>query len=213
MMKYYISVILLLISVVAFSAKPKIVKRTRAINNGMYTEKYAVLANDTSCKHGPYSLIYKGKTIEKGQYKKGQRVGVWEFYNFHYVIEFKYDYDKQIPFNIMKHKGLVYSPRTFPSMYLGSPIVPHHLIAINAHYPVKESENDKECKVVLALHINSHGKMTGYSLKQPSKEAFNESVLRAASKIPKNWVWVPARQDGRNVDSEYLISVVFDAVE
>lgn len=186
----------------------KITKKT-----GRYIEKYAVMASDTSKRHGTYELVYKEKVIEKGQYKKGERAGEWTFYNIHNEVEFKYDYDQNLPFNILPHKGYVYNEKTFPCMYLGSPLVPYHFITERTYYPVKESENTTDCSVVLALEISATGKVTGYHLERKSREEFNRVVLEAASKIPQEWRFVPARNGGKNVASIYCISLIFEAVE
>ncbi len=180
---------------------------------GLYIEKFQVLATDTSVKQGDYSLIYKGDVIEHGKYRKGERVGVWEFYNIHKKIELCYDYDQNLPFNIMPHNGYVYNARNFPSIFLGSPMVPYHFIMKHTYYPIKESENETDCKVVLALEINAQGRMTGFHLEQKSRDTFNNAVISAAEKIPKSWRWVPARKDGRNVESLYKMTLIFEAVD
>lgn len=214
-MKRYLTTMLLFVLLpLAATAAHKPVLKNRTVQNGIYTERFKVLASDTAKKHGQYSLIYKGKTIESGEYRYGERVGVWEFYNIHNKVEFRYDYDSRTPFNITPHKGQTYTARTFPSIYLGSPLVPVHFITHHTYYPLSESEDTyKDCKVVLALQISKYGKMTGFYLKEKSKEGFNNVVSKAAEKIPKHWRWVPARKDGRNVDSEYLITVIFEAIE
>lgn len=182
-------------------------------HTGMYVEKYSALASDTSVKHGKYSLIYKDKVIETGEYKKGKRIGGWKFYNINDEIEFIYDYDDELPYQIMPHKGHTYTAKTFPSMYLGSPLVPYHFIASHTYYPVKESGNMQDCTVVLALEISATGNITGYHLEKESRADFNRVVLNAAAQIPKHWRFVPAREGGKNVASNYNIILVFEAVE
>ncbi|MCQ2227342.1 MAG: energy transducer TonB [Bacteroidales bacterium] len=214
-MKFFIFIIALMLALPIGAQNKhktiKTIKRTQKV--GLYTEKFSVLASDTSVKHGPYALIYKNKTIEKGEYKKGERIGEWAFYNIHDVIEFKYNYDQRIPYQIMPHRGATYNAKTFPSLYLGSPMVPYHFIVQHAYYPVKESGNKEDCMVVLALEISETGKMTGYHLEVSSHDAFNEVVLNAAAQIPKTWRWVPARKNGRNVASIYRITLIFEAVD
>ncbi len=189
--------------------------RTQKVSqkSGLYIEKYSVLSTDTSVKQGTYSLIYKGKVLETGEYQKGKRIGGWKFYNLNDEIEFIYDYDDELPYQIMPHKGYTYTAKTFPSMYLGSPLVPYHFITSRTYYPVKESGNKHDCTVVLALEISATGKMTGYHLEKESKEDFNRVVLNAASQIPQSWRFVPAREGGKNVASNYRIIIVFEAVE
>lgn len=181
--------------------------------NGRYIEQYSVLAADTSIRHGNYKLIYKNNTIEKGDYKKGKKVGEWTYYNLVNEVEFKYDYDQNLPYQIMPHKGHTYNEKTFPSMYLGSPLVPYHFITSHIYYPVKESGNTQDCPVVLALEISATGRVTGYHLEVASREEFNRVVLAAAAQIPKDWRFVPAREKGKNVASTYCITLIFEAVD
>lgn len=206
--------IILLLTTVAMSAQSSKPLKQRTARRGMYTEKYHVLASDTTVWEGDYSLIYKGNAIERGQYHKGERVGVWEFYNIHNLVEFYYDYDKQLPMQITPHSNnKMYSARSFPPLFLGSPLVPTHFIGQHSYFPQREKETYTDCKVVLALEINANGRMTGYHLAETSKEGFNEVILNAAAQIPKDWRWVPSRKDGRNVPGEYMITVIFEAVE
>lgn len=195
--------------------KPQAKQRTilRSERRGLYVEKFRCLAQDTSVRHGQYQLIYKDQVIEQGDYRKGQRTGVWEFKNLMEMVEFRYDYDTRTPFNILPHEGEIYTSRTFPCMYLGSPYVPYHFVMLHTFYPMKESGNADDCVVVLALEVSAQGRLTGYHLEQTSRPAFNEAVLKAAAQIPKEWRWVPARRDGRNVASEYKMKLIFEAVE
>ncbi len=186
---------------------------TRQEKRGLYVEKFQVMAADTSVRHGEYSLIYKGDVIEHGYYERGGRVGAWDFYNLQKMIELRYDYDKHQPVHVIPHGFQVYSEINRPSIFLGSPMVPYHFIMQNTFYPLVESENEKDCKVVLALEINALGQMTGYHLAESSRESFNEAVLCAAAKIPTSWRWVPAKKDGRNVPSEYKMILIFEAVD
>ena len=208
-----IGILSLLLLVVTMSAQEKLSTRQLTRKNGLYVEKYYAMASDTSVKHGQYQMMYKGRDIEKGEYRNGARVGRWKFYNLSNEIEFVYDYDTGTPHQIIKHKGAKYGDNTYPSMFLGSPIRPYHFITHYTYYPVKESENREDCQVVLVLEISSDGDMVGYHIDKSSKPEFNRVVLEAASKMPRDWKWVPARFEGKKVASEYCITIVFEAVE
>ena len=210
----YILLIIATFAGQAFAASPN---ATPLLNmyakRGYYTEKYTVLRADTSCRHGKYTLTYKNKPIEKGQYTNGKKTGIWIYYNLNEQVELKYDYDEQRPTFITKHIGKRYTDNTYPCLFLGSPLVPHHFILRNIDFPLEEAENYKENSVVLTLEIDTLGRMTSYQLTQESNKAFNDMVLQAAAKIPGNWEWVPARQNGRKVNSEYNISIIFESVK
>ncbi|MCQ2229878.1 MAG: energy transducer TonB [Bacteroidales bacterium] len=212
-MRTLLVIILSLLSLTALAQSKTVKTKNITRNRDIYVEKYSALASDTSVKHGTYKLLYKGKVIETGDYKKGERIGPWTFYNLKDEVEFIYDYDKNLPFQIMPHYGSVYSAKQFPSLFLGSPLIPYHFIARSTYYPVKESGNKRDCKVVLALEINANGRMTGYHLETSSRDDFNRVVLDAASRIPKHWRWVPAREGGRNIPSNYRITLIFEAVD
>lgn len=212
-MRRILTIMLLLITIAASGQSKALKTKNITRERDIYVEKYSALASDTSVRHGNYKLIYKGKVIETGDYKKGERVGQWTFYNLSDEIEFIYDYDTNLPYQIMPHKGSIYTAKQFPSLFLGSPLIPYHFITRNTYYPVKQADNKHDCKVVLALEINANGRMTGYHLETKSREDFNKVVLDAASRIPKHWRWVPAREGGRNVSSIYTITLIFEAVD
>lgn len=196
------------------AAKPRVATKARTIKRSPYIEYYSVLASDTSLREGKYELKYKGKTIEKGQYHKGNRVGKWEFRNVDNSVELCFDYDDRQPFNIMPHVGKKYDARNFPPIFLGSPLVPYHFFALKATLPKDEEGTYNDCKVVIALEINNQGRMTGYRIIEKSENLFNNIVEKIAKEIPvKQWEWVPARKDGKNIASDYIITIVFDVVE
>ena len=208
----YFFVTILILSSLSLGAQTKQVKtRLRTVDNGVYTEKFRVLASDTSCRHGDYQMIYKNRVVEKGPYKKGVRSGEWFFWGLENQLEFVYDYDNQALSKVLPHDGHVYTSRTLPCLFLGSPLIPHLFICRRVFYPVKEHGTSVDCQVILSLKVNSRGRMTGYELVRESKPAFNKAVLDAAAQIPKSWRWVPARDGGRFIDSDYRITIIFDA--
>lgn len=65
------------------------VKKSNSI--GKFNEQFMVLKSDKKIRQGSYQLIIDKKTVASGQYDKGQRVGVWNFYNDD-VLQQQYDY-------------------------------------------------------------------------------------------------------------------------
>lgn len=190
------------------------VKYVTQRNGLLYTERFQVLVEDNTVRHGKYALLYKGKAIERGQYTRGERSGKWTFYNMKNYVELVYDYDRQIPLHIQPHEGTTYNAKNFPPVFLGSPLVPYHFVAVHAKYPYEEQNNREDCKVVLALEINSNGRMTGFHLQEESpREEFNEIVRNTAAQMPDSWRWVPSRSGGKNVPANYLITIIFDKVD
>lgn len=212
MIRYiFILLSLLLLPISAISAVRVQPTVSRVVNSGLYVEKFKALKSDTACKHGNYQLLYKNMVIEQGSYHRNQKVGEWSYYNLNKQIEFVYNYDDRTVSKVMPHVGTVYTSKEMPALFLGSPLIPHVFVSHNVFYPIKEHGTSEDCTVTLALKINSRGVMTGFYLKQTSKPAFNEAVLKVAATMPKHWRWVPARSGGRFIDSEYIINIIFDA--
>ena len=177
---------------------------------GLFLHSYQALASDTSVKHGGYELLYKDKTLERGNYRQNARVGVWHFYNLKNALEFTYDYNNGQVDKYVRPSDGVYDT---PCFYLGSPLIPYLFMLSKLHYPAGEMENSSNQEVVLALRISREGTMTGVRLLKSARAGFDESVMKAASSIPIHWQWLPARKDGVAVESDYLIKIIFEPVE
>ncbi|MDO4462588.1 MAG: energy transducer TonB [Bacteroidia bacterium] len=190
---------------------PKVV--ARSVDTICYTEEYFVLASNPKIKHGKYALIHKENPIEEGQYTFGKRTGLWQFYTAENELELEYDYDNNKPVKMLPHIGHKYSEDTYPPIFLGSPLHIRHYICTHTTYPLHERGEFKNCQVDVAMHINSEGRFTGYHIQRFSKPDFNQSVMNAMRKIPKNWRWVPAKLNGKCIDSEYVVSIVFEYVQ
>jgi len=65
------------------------VKKSNSI--GKFNEQFMVLKSDKKIRQGSYQLIIDKKVVASGQYDKGLRVGVWNFYNDD-ALEQQYDY-------------------------------------------------------------------------------------------------------------------------
>ncbi|MCF0189707.1 MAG: hypothetical protein HUJ96_00450 [Marinilabiliaceae bacterium] len=215
MMRYLAIILLIIVGIASYAApkQPKTLFRTEKYL--CFIKKYHVLANDTNVMHGRYQLCYRGKDIESGSYDRGRRIGVWKFYNNandNYVMELTYDYSRRKPLKIQPHIVGTYDTKNYPSIFLGSPLLPSYFISAHATYPEEVHGEDLNKKVVIALHINSSGKMTGYHYIKESTPDINKSITHALEKIPKDWEWLPARKNGINVASDYIITIIVEAV-
>lgn len=187
-------------------------RRTITTERGLFSETaQRIDMGDTTLLDGTFELKYRDKTIERGEYRQGRRVGEWEFRNYHDWVELRYDYSHSQPTYILPHKGKTYTQETYPCTFLGSPIVPYFFIVSNVHYPQAEWDNKRGGEATLTLRIDAQGRMTGYEIRKPSSTHFARAVERAAEKIPRDeWRWVPARHKGRAVAGEYDIVIYFD---
>ena len=50
----------------------------------VFRYEYETLRTDTAVRNGYYRMFYKDKILERGQYLKGDRVGLWHFYNLYW---------------------------------------------------------------------------------------------------------------------------------
>ncbi|SHN28264.1 hypothetical protein SAMN05216524_108130 [Mucilaginibacter sp. OK098] len=58
-------------------------------------ERFRVLKTDEKTRVGAYKAFYKRRTlIARGDYNKGERIGIWTFYDDEGKLNEKFDYDK-----------------------------------------------------------------------------------------------------------------------
>lgn len=186
-------------------------QQAEAIWHEYFTETVdSILVDGQMCRHGDYLLEYKGKTIEKGKYEKGKKVGTWIYWNYQDIVELRYNYDAAKPLYIVQHIGHKYSKTERPCVYIGSPVVPYYFVTSNVFYPQSEGHRNGG-QVTLTINVNAEGRMTGYKIKKSTSENFSKAVRVAADRIPSDkWRWIPSLKNGKPVDSEYDIVIYFD---
>lgn len=99
----------------------------------LFDAQYEMSASDTTVRDGLYTLTYKGMVIEKGQFKNGKKVGVWEYRDLHNLVELRYDFDKRKPTYLLPHEGKKYDRFNYPCTFLGSSLVPFSLSTLVWH--------------------------------------------------------------------------------
>ena len=126
-------------------------------------------------------------------------------------MELEYNFTARLPLKMLPHVGYTYNQDNYPCVFLGSPIIPHHFIMSNVYYPQSEGDNKAGGEVVLMIKVSSRGLMTDYYIKSSTNDVFAKIVAEAAELMPRNkWRWIPARKDGKDVDGEYRITIVFE---
>ncbi len=166
---------------------------------------YRTLASDTAFKDGLYQFSYKNKILEKGNYKGNNKVGVWSFYNYEGALEYSYNFDSGEVFNFERQPDEVYDS---PCFFLGSPVVIYRFVASNIQQPYTDFPYPKEQTMLLSLLINTEGAISGVNIINSFNADYDKAVLKAASKIPKHWRWIPARYGGKAIESEYIIKII-----
>ena len=174
-----------------------------------FTEHYQVSESDTTLFEGKYELYYKSHLIEKGQYKNGERSGIWTFYNLDNFFEFQYDFPRDTLLNFAGSE--FYNRKNYtPSIFLGSQLIPfiHILNAIG--YPSEAYDKRIEGKVILTLIISTSGDIVESFISESLNELMDEIVLDTVKGFPKHWKWIPAKKNGEKIESNYNITVFFD---
>lgn len=73
-------------------AQQTVTKKQRIYND--FSEKFSVLADSPTIKHGLYQALYNKKTaVASGQYIHGKKTGIWHFYNTLGTPVQNYNYD------------------------------------------------------------------------------------------------------------------------
>jgi len=195
---------LLLVFSLTISAQNKEVTRDEGLLQSKFMESYDGLRN------GPYQLFYKDNLVEKGQYKNGEKVGKWQFYSFNKILDYEYDFDSRV---ITRIGGECITETTrfnTPCFFEGSQLVPYLFMVQNVFYPKEAIKKEITGRVVLTLQINKEGKVYGFYISEKLHSDLDHAVMKAAHKIPKDWHFFPATNEGQVLFSEYKIPVEFD---
>lgn len=185
-------------------------KKTSVLMNGQLIEHFYVSEKDTSKKHGPYELFYKTHLIESGQFRDGRKVGVWTYCNLGNVLEFKYDHDQDSLVLIAGGEQQSMLAQTSPCLFLGSSLVPYAHISSLVGYPVKAFDKGMEGKVDLFLVISPEGQIIKRYTGANDPRLLSTPVLKASYSFPKEWLWVPERQNNQKQESIYKITILFE---
>jgi hypothetical protein len=172
-----------------------------------YKYEYEVLKSDTSVKDGFYKFYYKNKMIENGTYKRGEKVGLWRYYNLKGIFEYEYDFKSK---QVTRLSGDRDPSLETPCLFNGSPLIPYLFIVQHVRYPKEALDKDLSGKVVLGLKISSEGKVWALYLVEKFHPAFDAEVMRVAREFPRDWEWLPATKFKQPVDGEYLITIEFE---
>lgn len=186
---------------------PKVRKITRSLPP--YTYEHTVLKSDSSTLHGWSKTMYKGRVVEQGNYANNECVGKWQFFSFKGIFDYEFNFDTN---EVTKISGVSAKPpfKTHPSLFLGSPIIPHLFIVHNVFYPQRAIDENIKGAVTVALQISPEGKVVSSAIEKGGDKVLNDEVIKAVRKFPKEWRWVPALDDNKPIADTYRIVVFFD---
>jgi hypothetical protein len=182
---------------------------TKKLLDARFTEHYRVLESDTAIRDGKYELYYKSHLIEKGQYKNGERSGIWFFYNLNNLFEFQYDFTRD---SVLKNAASkLYEINNYqPPIFLGSPLIPYIHILKAIGYPSEAYNNNIEGRVILSLIISVNGEILDGFISESLNDLMDEVVISTVAGFPDTWKWLPAKKNGVKIESLYNITVYFD---
>ncbi len=177
--------------------------------NGLFKEVYSVSMSDTGVRHGHCSIYYKGKVIEKGRYVQNKKVGRWRYFSLNGIFEYEYNYDLNELVSISGRTRHDLKKKT-PCLYKGSPLIPYLYLVTNLGYPSEAKEKGIEGKLVLALKVNTEGKVYGFYIAEKLHPVIDKAVINVAKTIPDDWEFLCATHSGQLVASEYYITIEFE---
>jgi len=79
-------------------------------------------------------------------------------------------------------------------------------IANTLKYPVVAIENGLQGRVIAKMTITNTGEIGNIEITSKTEELLNNEAIRMIKAMPK---WTPAKKDGKNVASEYIIPIIF----
>ncbi|MCC8410188.1 hypothetical protein LJ707_14705 [Mucilaginibacter sp. UR6-1] len=189
-------------------------------------ERYAVLADSPSVRHGLYQAIYKKKiAIASGRYNRGKRVGVWHFYSKKGILLQNYDYGKHAimfssPVDTMRAVRYVIDDEIKPTDTITAPIKPGSVYFGYMAY-VKQIAVPPDLGVidysiltgVVELLVSPGGRLADFKIRVVSPSGFINKVadmpLDTLSEEDK--VFLPASKNGNNVGMTVIITCRFDS--
>ena len=80
------------------------IKKSKSV--GKFDEQFMVLKSDKNIRQGSYKLFAEKKIVASGNYEKGKKVGIWNFYD-NDVLEQQYDYTNNKLISEVPQKNIV----------------------------------------------------------------------------------------------------------
>jgi len=179
-------------------------------------EEINALKSNNEIREGTYKRIISGKLSVEGNYKNGQKVGVWKMYNYSDKVEIEINYDNGLIKYLTKDtvtKADLISETSLKSNtnrpilnVTSSNMVSNYLIHL-LKYPVYAMEKGISGKVLIAVKVDSQGKIVDYIVKISIDKSLDEEAIRVIKMMPLEFL--PEIKDGVPVDSEMIIPVNF----
>ena len=96
-------------------------------------------------------------------------------------------------------------PETFASFPGGNAALMKFLNA-NVHYPVNAQENGVQGRVIVSFIVKRDGSLTDVRIARSVDPNLDREAMRVVKSMPR---WIPAKENGVNVESEFNVPVSF----
>ncbi len=179
-------------------------------------EEISVLKSNTEIREGIYKRVISGKLSVEGNYRNGQKIGIWKMYNYYDKVEIEINYDNGLikyltkdtvtKADIMLETSLNENKNRPVLNVSSSNMVFNYLIHL-IKYPEYAAENGISGRVLIAVKVDSHGKIVDYIVKKSVDKSLDEEVIRVIKMMPLEFL--PEIKDGVQVDSEMIIPFNF----
>lgn len=208
---------LVLISVFGFSivfSQDEIKTKSVTIQLKVFTENYKVLKSNKDLRHGDYLLVTtnsNAKCIE-GTYNQGEKVGVWNYYDWQSKIHFQVDYEKN---------SIIYVDENYPmndtvdgeAKLLERPPLyvkgsGHFLMSLaSISYPPLARDNDIQGKVYTRISVDAEGNVVNYEIVKGADKLLNEAAIEHLKTLDLKFH--PAIYDGMPGESFIVVPINF----
>ncbi len=160
-----------------------------------------------------------GSEFEKGDFKDGSKVGIWEYYDINRKLIQKFDhsshvlvYDrspsKPVSFSMLGERGWVNVVSSTPPMYVGGADRMIRQLSEKLRFPDEAARKGFSGVVKVSFTINEKGKVGNYVIEEAVGGGCEEEAVRALRSIPNEWI--PGRVNGKAVTSKYIIPIKFN---
>jgi TonB family protein len=165
-------------------------------------------------------LFAQKKDWSEGKTKKGEKAGVWIYYQYNGELYFSYDYDKKEVLEVGKieredtidtavlidgdWKEVVLQRRP---LYLEGQGEMVKYLSKTLRYPASASRDNTQGIVKVVFTIDSLGNTSDFQIAESLSEDCDKEAMRVIKSFPGKWI--PALYDNKTVVSKYVFPLRF----
>jgi vesicle coat complex subunit len=158
------------------------------------------------------------RVIELGQYKDGNKVGQWKYFEYKDKLSTIYDYDKNLvvlnDYDTIRHKFDKWTDSinlnfSRPPILLGSFVEILSKVQGEIVYPTEASEGRVQGTVWLVATVKKDGTITDFAVYKGLSQDIDKETLKVVNGLKYNSKWLPALKNGLPVDWKLYIGIIF----